>query len=121
MVFEVVISSDRTMISNHHGREFLGFMTTSPPIGLPEKVWMWLAAPKPKVDRLGRPVEAPYGLRKVEAKLLEEGFNTAIVDPDHIAKHLDSVLSLPTITLQVSLCESEIRNNVESSSLDHLD
>jgi len=91
MVFEVVISSDRTMISNHHGREFLGFMTTSPPIGLPEKVWMWLAAPKPKVDRLGRPVEAPYGLRKVEAKLLEEGFNTAIVDPDHIAKHLDTM------------------------------
>lgn len=91
MGFEVVITSDRTMMSNHHRKEFLGFMATGPAIGLPERLWLWLAAPKPKVDKLGRPVEAPYGLRKIEAKLLELGFNAAIVDPDHIGKHLDSV------------------------------
>jgi len=91
MGFEIVVTSDRTMMSNHHGKEFLGFMATGPAIGLPEKLWLWLAAPKPRVDKLGRPIEAPYGLRKIEAKLLELGFKAAIVDPDHIGKHLSSM------------------------------
>ncbi len=89
--FEIVITSDRTMMSNHHGKEFLGFMATGPAIGIPERLWMWLAAPKLKVDKLGRPVEAPYGLRKVEAVLQNAGFNAAVIDPDHIHKHLDTM------------------------------
>ncbi|KSW12781.1 radical SAM protein [Pyrodictium occultum] len=79
------------MMSNHHGREFIGFMTTGPAIGMPERVWMWLAAPKVETDELGRPREAPYGLRKIEAKLVDAGFNAAIVDPDHLHKHLDTM------------------------------
>lgn len=88
MRFDVIITSDRTMMSNHHRKEFLGFFTTSPPIGMPERLWMWLCAPKLKADKLGRPVEAPYGLRKIEAALLEAGINAAILDPDHLARHL---------------------------------
>ncbi|MEM0344852.1 MAG: radical SAM protein [Thermofilaceae archaeon] len=86
--FDILITSDRTMMTNHHGREFLGFVATGPPLGLPEKMWMWMCAPKPKVDEVGRPVEAPYGLRKVEAALLDAGFSAAIIDPDHLARHL---------------------------------
>ncbi|MEM2757389.1 MAG: radical SAM protein [Sulfolobales archaeon] len=89
--YEVIITSDRTMMSNHHGKEFLGFLATGPAIGLPEKVWMWLAAPKVKVDDEGKPIEAPYGLRKIEAKLVDEGFKAAIIDPDHLRKHLESI------------------------------
>ncbi|MEM1680855.1 MAG: radical SAM protein [Sulfolobales archaeon] len=89
--YEVVITSDRTMMSNHHGKEFLGFLATGPAIGLPENLWMWLAAPKVKVDDEGRPVEAPYGLRKIEAKLIDGGFKAAVIDPDHLRKHLESV------------------------------
>lgn len=86
--FDILITSDRTMMTNHHGKEFLGFVATGPPVGLPERVWMWLCAPKPKVDELGRPVEAPYGLRKIEAALQNAGFNAAVVDPDHLGEHL---------------------------------
>jgi radical SAM superfamily enzyme YgiQ (UPF0313 family) len=89
--YEVVITTDRTMMSNHHGKEFIGFMTTGPAIGLPERVWMWIAAPKMKVDSEGRPWQAPYGLRKIEAKLQEAGFKAAIIDPDHLHKHLDTM------------------------------
>ncbi|PUA31785.1 MAG: radical SAM protein [Zestosphaera tikiterensis] len=91
MVFEVVITVDRTMMTDHHGKEFLGFMTTGPAVGIPETLWLWIAAPKPEVDDLGRPKVAPYGLRKVEAKLIDLGFNAAVVDPDHINKHLDTM------------------------------
>ncbi len=91
MVFDVVITVDRTMMTDHHGKEFLGFMVTGPAIGIPEALWMWIAAPKPEVDDLGRPKVAPYGLRKVEAKLIDLGFNAAVVDPDHINKHLNTM------------------------------
>jgi len=89
MSYDIIITSDRTMISNHHGNEFLGFLTTSPPMGLPEPIWMWLAAPKARVDKIGRPIQAPYGLRKIEASLQNAGFKAAIIDPDHIYKHLN--------------------------------
>ena len=91
MVYEIVLTTDRTMMSNHHGKEFLGFLATGPAIGVPEKLWLWLAAPKMKVDELGRPKEAPYGMRKVEAKLIDAGFKAAIIDPDYLDKHLDTM------------------------------
>mgnify|MGYP000026368872 CR=1 FL=1 len=89
--YEIVLTTDRTMMSNHHGKEFLGFLATGPALNMPEELWLWLGAPKPKVDSEGKPVEAPYGMRKVEAKLLEAGFRVAIIDPDHLHKHLDSM------------------------------
>lgn len=89
-MFDVVITTDRTMMTNHHRKEFIGFFTTAPPVGMPEWAWLWLSAPRPKVDKYGRPIEAPYGLRKVEAKLLDAGVNAAIVDPDFLDRHLAS-------------------------------
>ncbi|MEM1628091.1 MAG: radical SAM protein [Desulfurococcaceae archaeon] len=90
-MFEVVLTTDRTMMSNHHGKEFLGFMATGPPIGMPEWLWTMLAAPRVKVDKYGRPIEAPYGMRKIESILLDAGFNVAIIDPDHLHKHLNTL------------------------------
>lgn len=85
------MTSDRTMMSNHHGKEFLGFVATAPPIFLPERLWEFIASPKVKVDSMGRPREAPYGMRKIEAILQEKGFNAAIIDPDYLGKYLDSM------------------------------
>ncbi|OYT46944.1 MAG: radical SAM protein [Desulfurococcales archaeon ex4484_42] len=90
MKYDIVITTDRTMMSNHHGKEFIGFMATGPAMFLPEWLWMWLCCPKPKVMPDGRPIEAPYGLRKIEAKLIDAGFNAAIIDPDYLSKYLDS-------------------------------
>jgi len=55
MTFDIVITTDRSMMTDHHHHEFLGFMTTGPAFGVPERVWSWIAAPKPKVDSEGRP------------------------------------------------------------------
>ncbi len=89
MSYDIIITTDRTMMTNHHGKEFMGFMTTSPPIGVPEPLWLWIAAPKPKLDEEGKPLEAPYGLRKIEAALLDKGFNAAIIDPSRLMDHVD--------------------------------
>ncbi|MEM0164961.1 MAG: radical SAM protein [Saccharolobus sp.] len=92
--FDFILTTDRCLMTNHHGKEFLGFLGTGPAIGVPESVWKWLACPKMKVDDLGRPKEAPYGMRKVEAKLIDEGFKAAIIDPDYLDKHLKNAKAL---------------------------
>ncbi len=94
MQLDFVITVDRTLMSDHHGKEFIGFMTTSPAVGLPEWLWMWIAAPKPRVDEYGRPYAAPYGLRKVEAALQNAGFKAAVIDPDHIHRYLKHAKAL---------------------------
>ncbi len=78
-------------MSNHHGKEFIGFMATGPALWIPESIWLWMCCPKPKVDELGRPVEAPYGLRKIEAALIDAGINAAIIDPDYLHRYADTV------------------------------
>jgi radical SAM superfamily enzyme YgiQ (UPF0313 family) len=91
--FDVILTADRSMMSNYHRKEFLGFGTTGPifvelPFGLSERFHSFLFAPKLKTDRWGRPVEAPYGMRKIEAKLLDAGINAAVIDPDHVQKYI---------------------------------
>jgi radical SAM superfamily enzyme YgiQ (UPF0313 family) len=88
---DIVITSDRTMMTNHHGKEFLGFVATASPVILPEFLWMYICCPKPKVDKFGRPLFAPYGLRKIEAVLQDAGFNAQIVDPDYLNKYINTV------------------------------
>jgi len=92
--FDFILTTDRTMMTNHHGKEFLGFMTTSPAVGLPERLWMWLCAPKMKTDKAGRVWQAPYGLRKIEAALIDAGFKAAVVDPSKLKKYSKSVKAI---------------------------
>ncbi|MCY0858997.1 MAG: radical SAM protein [Sulfolobaceae archaeon] len=94
MQLDFVLSTDRCMMTNHHGKEFLGFLATGPAVGIPESVWKWLACPKMEVDEYGRPVQAPYGLRKVEAALIDAGFKAAIIDPDYIDRYLPTAKAL---------------------------
>lgn len=84
---DIAITTDRTMMSNHHGKEFLGFGTTATPIVLPEYVWFKLFAPKMKTVN-GRPIQAPYGIRKIEATLVDAGYEVAVIDPDYLDKYL---------------------------------
>ncbi len=93
--FDVIITTDRSMMSNYHGKEFLGFVTTGPlfvTVGPFKKLGEWLqmfiAAPRMRVDELGRPYQAPYGMRKIEAALLDAGINAAIIDPDYVHKYI---------------------------------
>ncbi|EQD51534.1 Radical SAM domain protein, partial [mine drainage metagenome] len=85
---EVVITCDWTMMSNHHGKEFLGFGTTTPAYILPERVYQRMFFPAMPVDEHGYPRQAPYGMRKIEASLLDAGFDARIVHPGHLDKYL---------------------------------
>jgi hypothetical protein len=83
----VLLTADRTLMSNYHDNEFLGFGTCAPPNFIPEWFYSFLFFPRIKAER-GVPSAAPYGLRKAEAQLLKEGFDVATIDPDQIENQI---------------------------------
>ncbi|MEM3464280.1 MAG: radical SAM protein [Candidatus Bathyarchaeia archaeon] len=83
----VILTADHTLMSTYHNNEFLGFGTCAPPNVIPDWLYKWLFFP-PIKTRDGVPVAAPYGLRKVEAQLLIEGFNVVTVAPAYLKKYV---------------------------------
>ncbi len=81
---DLVLSTDRCLMSDYHGHVFLGFLATGPVLLPFKRLWVEFACPPVGVDRHGRPLQAPYGLRKLEAKLQEKGFEAYVVDPDFV-------------------------------------
>ncbi|HEC87786.1 MAG TPA: B12-binding domain-containing radical SAM protein [Thermoplasmata archaeon] len=90
---DVLLTCDRTLMSNHHGKEFLGFGTSAPPNWLPEWLFRYLFFPKIKKVN-GLPWQAPYGLRKIEAKLIDEDIDALVVDPDDLAKYRAKIIGI---------------------------
>ena len=84
---EIILTADRTLMSNYHDNEFLGFGTCAPPNFIPEWFYSFLFFPPLKADR-GVPSAAPYGLRKTEAQLLKEGFDVAVISPDRLDEYI---------------------------------
>jgi len=85
---DVVLTADRTLMSDYHHNEFVGFGTCAPPNVIPDWLYSFLFFPPIKTVK-GIPVAAPYGLRKIEAQLVAEGFDVLTVDPDHLGRYLD--------------------------------
>ncbi len=85
---EVVLTCDWTMMSDHNGKEFLGFGTTTPAYILPERAYRRMFFPEMPVDENGYPRMAPYGMRKVEAALMDAGIDARIVHPGHLDKYM---------------------------------
>lgn len=85
---DVLLTADRTLMSDYHKNEFVGFGTCAPPNVVPE--WFFKALFFPPIKtRNGIPYAAPYGLRKAEAQLINEGFEVLTVDPDHLNRYIE--------------------------------
>jgi len=84
----IILTADETMMSRYRGGMFLGFSTCSPKGIMPD--WLYFAAFAPPVPRTnGRAVYADFGLRILEASLLEDSFDraeVAIVHPRDMSK-----------------------------------
>ncbi|MGD6806452.1 MAG: B12-binding domain-containing radical SAM protein [Candidatus Bathyarchaeia archaeon] len=84
---DIILTADRTLMSNYHHNEFLGFGTCAPPNFIPEWLFSYLFFPQLENSQ-GHPWTAPYGLRKTEAQLVKEGFHVDTLSPMHIQKSL---------------------------------
>lgn len=94
---KIILTADRTLMSDYHRNEFVGFGTCAPPNFIPNWLYSWLFFPPIKTKN-GIPIAAPYGLRKMEAQLLKEGFDVLTVDPDHLG-HIDNAKVLGIYTM----------------------
>lgn len=82
---EIVLTAERTLMSNYHGALFLGFMGCAPKNLIPMPIFFRFLFPPVGMDKKGALV-APNGTRKIEAALIERGFETIVVPPEKIEK-----------------------------------
>lgn len=84
--YRIVLTADRSLMSNYRGNYIFGFITCGPIETIPEFVFNRLLAPSVKVKRGGEVECAPYGLRKVEASLLQEYKEDEVIvaHPDYV-------------------------------------
>jgi radical SAM superfamily enzyme YgiQ (UPF0313 family) len=95
---DVVLTCDRTLMSNYRNNEFLGFSTCAPPNFIPDSLYSLLFFPSIR-NISGYPQAVPYGLRKIEAQLLKESFKVATVSPQQLGKHISEAKVLGIYTM----------------------
>ncbi|MEM4312373.1 MAG: radical SAM protein [Nitrososphaerales archaeon] len=81
---KIVLTADRTLMSEFREIPNLGFLACASSNMMPEFLFKMVAKPIPN-DR-GRALKAPYGLRKVEAALLKDykPEEVVVADPDYL-------------------------------------
>ncbi|MEM4188022.1 MAG: radical SAM protein [Candidatus Hadarchaeum sp.] len=81
---EIVLTAEYSLMSDYRGSEFLGFAACAPEI-VPEWLYRLVICP-PLPHHNGVVKYAPGGTRKIEAALLERGFDVVVAHPDHLDK-----------------------------------
>jgi radical SAM superfamily enzyme YgiQ (UPF0313 family) len=87
--YRIVLTADRTLMSEYHGGLFLGFSACVPKGLISDRLYFSLLCPSVDVNRDGSVKYAPGGTRKVEATLLNYGFqreDIIVAHPEHIDK-----------------------------------
>lgn len=87
--YKIVLTADRTLMSEYSGGIFLGFSACVPKGLIPDQLYFTLFCPSVEVNRDGSVKYAPCGTRKVEAALLNHGFKSEeviVAHPDHLDK-----------------------------------
>ncbi len=87
--YKVVLTSDRTLMSEYAGGIFLGFSACVPRGLIPDKLYFSLFCPSVPVNKDGSVKYAPCGIRKMESLLLNNGFSrdeVIVAHPDYLDK-----------------------------------
>jgi len=99
--YKIVLTADRTLMSEYGGGIFMGFSACVPKGLVPDYVYFNFFCPSVGVGPNGEAEVAPCGLRRVEAALLEYGFSedeVIVAHPDY----LDRVIGPETRVLGVN-------------------
>jgi len=88
--YPIVLTADRSLMSNFRGNYLFGFISCGPSEHIPWFAFDHLLAPSVRTKRGGEAECAPYGLRKVEASLLQEYRRDEVVvaHPDYVEKFI---------------------------------
>ena len=98
----VVLTADRTLMSEYQNNMFFGFSASFPKKFVPPIIYYRMFAPSVP-HRDGEAIYAPYALRKLEAALLADGYggdDVVIAHPSHLDKFIgDDTLALGVSTM----------------------
>jgi len=87
--YKVVLTADRTLMSEYSGGIFLGFSACVPKGLIPDWLYFSLFCPSVPVNADGSVNVAPCGTRKIQAALINHGFKPeeiVVVHPDYLSK-----------------------------------
>jgi len=87
--YKIVLTADRTLMSEYHGGLFLGFSACVPKGLIPDGLYFSLLCPSVDVNRDGSVKFASCGIRKIEAALLNYGFqkeDIIVAHPEYMDK-----------------------------------
>ncbi|MEM0231986.1 MAG: radical SAM protein [Candidatus Methanomethylicaceae archaeon] len=99
---KVILTSDRTLMSNYSNSLFYGFISTAPKGLLLTEILFRVIYNKPRLYEDGRAILAPQGLRRIEASLIKSGIverNEVVVTTlENIKKFLSQYTKVIGIT-----------------------
>jgi len=101
MGYPIVLTADRTLMSEYGGALFLGFSACVPRGLVPDRVYFRIFCPPVKANDDGSAFVAPNGTRKIEAALLDYGFKRKDVIVAH-PERLDKVVGSETKVLGIT-------------------
>jgi len=99
--YKIVLTADRTLMSEYGGGIFIGFAASAPRGILPDRLYFSLLCPPLDADDEGRVEAAPCGTRKIEASLLRHGFSredVIVAHPEHLHKSIGAKTRVLAIT-----------------------
>ncbi len=99
--YKVVLTADRTLMSEYSGEIFLGFSACIPKGLIPDKLYFSLFCPSVPINKDGSVRFAPCGTRKIEATLLNSGISKEdiiVAHPDRLDQVVGSNTKILCIT-----------------------
>ena len=87
--YKIVLTADRTLMSEYAGGIFLGFSACIPRGLIPDSLYFSLFCPSVPVNSDGSAKYAPCGIRKTESLLVNNGFKrdeVIVAHPDYLSK-----------------------------------
>ena len=99
--YKVVLTANRTLMSQYNGLIFLGFGACMTKGLIPDSLYYNIFCPSIDANKDGSAVKAPSGTRKIESTLLNNGFKedeVIVAHPDH----LDKVIGANTKVLSIT-------------------
>jgi radical SAM superfamily enzyme YgiQ (UPF0313 family) len=87
--YKIVLTADRTLMSEYNGAIFIGFSACVPHGVIPDSLYFSLFCPSVPANKDGKAKYAPCGTRKMEAALLTSGFkreDIVVAHPEHLEK-----------------------------------
>ncbi len=101
----IVLTADRSLMTNYRGNFLYGFIACGPYEVLPEWVFDKVFCPSVETDPITGEVKvAQVGLRRVESSLLQGGYkreDVFLAHPEMLHKSIASSSASPTTTVSI--------------------